>query len=115
MSSFLATIVDYGVLFSLVEIFKVWYVIAVATGSFLGAVVNFVLNRYWAFRAAHSYWHHQALRYTISSGLSLVLNTGGVYVVTEYIGLHYALSVVVVSILVGVLVNFPMQRFFVFK
>jgi putative flippase GtrA len=111
----IATGVDFALLFLLTEAFGVWSVVAVALGALAGAITNFLLNRYWSFRAAHDYWRAQAFRYALSSAGSLVLNTAGVYAVTEGLRIHYAISVGVVSILVGVLFNFPLHRYWVFR
>jgi putative flippase GtrA len=115
VSSALATGADFGLLFLLTEGLRVWYVAATAAGAFIGAVVNFLLNRHWSFEATHGPIHHQALRYTVVSGGSLVLNAGGVWLVTELGHIHYAISVVIVSIAVGVLFNYPLQRHFVYR
>jgi putative flippase GtrA len=114
-SSAVATGSDFGLLFLLTEHFHVWYVIATACGAFTGALVNFLLNRYWTFKAAHDEIHHQALRYALVSGGSLLLNTGGVWLLTESTHLHYSISVILVSTLVGFFFNYPLQRHFVFK
>src|SRR5271156_2479783 len=79
----LATFVDFGLVFGLVEIFHVWYVVATATGAFAGAVTNFLLNRHWSFRATNRGWEGQAFKYALVSGGSLALNTGGVYLSTD--------------------------------
>jgi putative flippase GtrA len=115
VASFVATCFDYGVLFSLSELAHVWYVIAVACGALAGAGSNFILNRHWAFQATHAKVHKQAWKYTQVSAGSLILNTGGVYLVTEYLHIHYAISVVIVSLVVGFAFNFPLQRAYVFK
>lgn len=115
ISSAIATGVDYVLLFSLVEIFQLWYVLATALGALAGAVTNFAFNRHWSFRATHRQWHAQAVRYSLVSAGSLILNSGGVWMVTEYSGIHYSFSVIGVSIGVGVLFNFPMHRSYVFK
>lgn len=114
-SSTLATLADWGVLFGLVEVFHVWYVLAVAIGALVGAITNFVINRHWSFRATHRKWHGQALRYSVASGLSMILNTAGVYLLTDFMKMHYSISVFAVSILVGVLFNYPLHRFYVFR
>jgi putative flippase GtrA len=115
VASLAATVFDYGTLFLLAEVFHVWYVIATAAGAFAGAISNFIINRHWSFNAAHQQWGPQAFRYTLASIGSLLLNTGGVYLVTEYCHIHYAFSVIVVSLLVGFLYNYPLYKFFVYK
>lgn len=120
LTSLTATLVDFGLVFGLTELLHVWYVASVAIGAGAGAVVNFLLNRAWAFRHAdpNSAWAHalrvQALRYALVSTGSLLLNAGGVWLVTETFQIPYGFSVVGVSLLVGFFFNFPLQRRFVF-
>jgi len=111
----IATAADWGLLFGLVEFFHVWYVVSVAVGAIGGAVTNFLLNRHWSFEATHRHWRGQAFRYSLASILSVLLNTGGVYALTEWYRIHYSISVFVVSFAVGILVNFPLHRYFVFR
>jgi putative flippase GtrA len=115
VSSIAATLIDYGVLFSLTEVFHVWYVISTAAGALAGAIANFLLNRHWSFEATYDSAHQQAGRYALISGISLLLNTGGVWAMTEYFKIHYSISVVSISILVGLFFNFPLQRGYVFR
>lgn len=115
VSAALATLVDYALLFSLVEIVHVWYVFAVALGALAGATTSFLLNRHWSFEAADGPWGGQARRYALISGASLILNTGGVWFFTDSLGLRYYESVLLVSISVGFLFNYPMHRFYVFE
>jgi putative flippase GtrA len=114
VAAFAATCADFGLLFGLVEILHVWYVLATALGAAAGAMTNFLLNRYWSFEADDQAWHGQALRYAFVSAGSLLLNTWGVFAVTEGLRIHYAVSVIIVSIVVAVAYNFPLQRYFVF-
>jgi putative flippase GtrA len=111
----IGTAADFGLLFLLTEIFGVWYVASTAIGALAGAVTNFFLNRHWSFNAAHRKAHHQAIRYSIVSGISLLLNAGGVWALTESTHLHYGYSVFLVSITVGVFFNFPLHRYFVYR
>ncbi len=119
VASVVATVVDFGSLVFLVEVGRVWYVGATAIGAFLGAVTNFSLGRWWVYRGGFnpvlSSGHKQAVKYALVSGGSLLLNSGGVYLLTDLLGFQYAVSKAIVSLLVGVFFNFPMQRSFVFR
>jgi putative flippase GtrA len=115
ISSAVATVADWSVLFGLVEVLQVWYVVAVAIGAIVGAITNFVINRHWSFRATHGKWQKQAVRYSLASALSAALNTAGVYAMTDWLKVHYSISVLAVSIVVGILFNYPLHRFFVFR
>lgn len=115
VSSAVASAADFVVLFGLVEVLHVWYVAATAIGALVGAISNFVMNRHWSFEATHARWYRQAFRYALISLISMILNSGGVWAVTERFQIHYSISVFVVSALVGIFFNFPMHRYFVFK
>ena len=114
VASFLATVVDLSVLFFLTEVLSVYYVISVALGALSGAVLNFTLGRHWSFQAKEGGVHQQAFRYFLVSFGSLLLNTGGVALLTETLGIHYGFSKAIVALIVGILFNYPLQRFYVF-
>jgi putative flippase GtrA len=115
IASLAATAVDFGTLFLLTEHFGVWYVYSTGAGAALGAVTNFLLNRYWSFEAGHIEWGPQALRYGLVSAGSLGLNMLGVYAFTAGTGLKYGVSKIITAVLVGLLFNFPLHRRYVFK
>jgi len=114
-SSVIATLADFTTLVALVEMLGLWYVTATAIGALVGAVVNFMLGRHWSFVALQGRIEHQIFKYSIISGLSLLLNTLGVYVFTDLVGLKYTLSKLIVAGLVGIFFNFPLHRSFVFR
>ena len=114
IASLAATVADFSSLVLLVEICRVWYVVATAIGALVGAVVNFFLGRQWSFMADHESVRVQAVRYAAVSGGSLLLNSSGVYLFTHYLSIHYTLSKAITALLVGVLFNFPLHRRFVF-
>ncbi len=114
VASLTATLVDFGSLVFLVEVGGVWYVAATAIGAFLGAVVNFILGRHWSFTAEKESVRGQAIRYPAVAAASLVLNSLGVYLLTEYLDIYYVISRVITAFLVGLLFNFPLHRRFVF-
>ena len=115
LASLTATIVEYTTILLWTEVFHQFYVFGVAIGAAMGATTNFLINRHWSFKAANVPVGHQALRYTLVSAGSLLLNTGGVYLITENFHIHYMLSVMGVGLLVGFVYNYPLQRFFVYK
>jgi len=114
-SSFMATGIDMAVMIFCTEILGIYYVTSTAIGAFCGAMVSFFLGRNWAFRRKDGGLTGQAIRYLITSGLSLVLNTAGVWFITEFLGCQYIVSKVIVSIIVGIFFNFFMFRYFVYK
>ena len=110
-----ATALDFMICVLLVELFAVWYVAASATGALYGALANFLLGRHWCFDASDGAVFNQASRYFLVSATSLMLNTSGVYLLTDVFAFHYMTSKTLVAISVAVFFNFPLQRNFVFK
>ena len=115
IASLAATLVDFSSLICLVEVGHVWYVAATAIGAFLGALVNFFLGRHWSFVAEHDSVRGQVARYAAVSTGSLVLNSYGVYFLTETFGIYYVISKVISAVFVGLCFNFPLHRCFVFR
>lgn len=93
----------------------VWYVYAQIVGAVFGAIINFLLGRYWAFQSKEDKISNQAFRYALVSTGSLILNTAGLYLLTECSPLAPAPSKVIIGILVAVTYNYLMQKKFVFR
>lgn len=111
-----ATVADYSTLVLLVEVFRVYYVRATACGALAGALLNFTLNRTWAFdHDNHAPLLTQALQYALVSGGSLFLNTGGVFLLTEFLNFRYLVSKIIVSLCVAFLWNYPLHKALVFR
>ncbi len=115
MAAFLGTAVDYAIFFILKDVFDIWYVYANIVGATFGAITNFLLGRYWAFDSKTDKITHQAFRYALVSAGSLLLNTAGLYLLTEYTALNSTISKVIAGILVAVTYNYLMQKYFVFR
>lgn len=115
VAAVIATTFDFVCLILLVELFAVWYVAATAIAAFVGAVINFLLGRHWSFLASDDFWHKQAIRYFWVALGSLLLNTFGVYALTEALELQYIVSKTLTAIFVGIAFNYPLHRYYVFK
>jgi len=108
------TAVDFLVMIGAVEGFGVGAVAGTAMGAAVGAVTNFLLGRYWTYRARRSPVGSQVIRYALVSAGSLGLNAFGEYVFVTRLGVQYVFGRVITAIIVSNLWNYPMQRFFVF-
>ena len=114
MTAATATTFDFVVLTVLVELCSVYYVSAVALASSAGGILNYILNRKWAFRSDATI-HGEAFRYLLVSGGSLAWNTFLVWLLTEFASLRYLVSKVIVVAFIGVLWNYPLHRYWVFS
>lgn len=114
LTAAIATLVDFLVLIILVERLGMYYVSAVALGAGCGGFVNYVLNRRWTFQSS-SAWTSEASRYFFVSAGGLGWNTLLVWLLTEYTTGMYFISKVMTVLLVGLLWNYPLQRYWVFR
>lgn len=115
LAGIIAYSADFTVLIILTEAFSLWYVASNAIGSFVGALINFLLSSYWAFSGSKNSLKNQMFKYAIVSSGSLLLNTLFVYLLTDFLNFDYKLSKLLTAILVGSVYNFLLMRNFVFK
>ncbi len=111
----IATAVDYSLFLILSELVHVWYLLASFTGLIIGGVTAFVLQRNWTFKKKDGKLSKQAIRYLLVWGASIVLNTAGLYLAVEFVGMQSIIAKITVSIIVGLGFNFLMNKHFVFK
>ena len=114
ISAAVATAVDFAIMIACKSGLGMTPAMATAVGSLFGAVISFTLGRHWVFQQAHGDIRGQALRYAFVSTLSLIFNSLGEKLFVS-LGLEYILARVVLSVVVGMLWNFPMHRYFVFR
>ena len=114
-ASLAASLSDFLMTMLLVQVCKVNVVMAAATGTVTGGIVNFLIGRHWVFNAGDEKAVRQLWKYALVWTGNLFLNTGGVYVFACLAGLHYVISKVAVSLLVAFLYNYPLQKNFVFS
>ena len=128
-SAQLATILDFMVTFILSSLFGVYYVLASFIGSLTGGIFNCILNSRWVFPHNGVRKKHVALKYMLVWGTSILLNTGGTFLCTEWLKRRHSLQIlmgdnidqiyivgkIIVAVMVAVLWNYTMQRYFVFS
>ena len=128
-SSQIASATDFLVTILLVKLFGIYYVYATFTGSVCGGIVKCIINYKWTFKSKECKKRHVMVKYLLVWIGSILLNTWGIYFMTEtisknpwvqetlkhYIDDLFVFSKIVVSLLVGFLWNYNMQRVFVYK
>lgn len=114
-ASLVASGVDFMMTILAVELAGLWYVTGAVVGTVSGGVTHFSLGRTWVFQASDKTIPTQFLKYFMVWNGSLVLNASGVYVVTQYGGVNYIYSKVLVSLFVGFSYNYIIQKKYVFR
>ncbi len=115
ISSSVASFTDYLITIFLVSFFRVDVVIASTTGTVCGGVLNFLIGRNWVFQSRKRKVSQQAARYGLVWTGNLLLNTGGMYLLTKILHIHYVIAKLFVSLIVGFFYNYTLQKRYVFK
>lgn len=119
-SSLSATGVDYAVTAILFQFCSVGYVWSALFGAMCGGLFNGIVNYEWTFRGTSRSKRSVAVRYLIVWAGSIVLNTLGVILLAPLFSSNVRLgslmsAKVIVSILVGCLWNFLLQKNWVYR
>lgn len=115
LSSVAATVSDFTVVVMLVDYtlgLQPWT--ATFLGCVVGGVINFTINRAWAFGVKGPV-AGQASRYTFTSGSSALLNSGGVGLLLLLPALDYRIAWIIARVAVFLFWNYPLNREWVFS
>jgi putative flippase GtrA len=93
----------------------VFYPVSIVLSGFIGAVVNFTVNKYWTFNAKAEPTDKQLQRFVWMVVGSVILKSGGTYLLTQLIGFNYKWSRLMVDLMVSLGFNFPLQKYWVFN
>lgn len=86
-----------------------------AISGSLGAIVNFLINRYWSFGNTKTSLGSQLWKFIIVVLGSISLKSLGIYILVDIWQWHFLLSKLLVEIIVSLGFNFTLQKFWVFK
>jgi putative flippase GtrA len=87
-----ATLVDFGLLFSLTEFFNLWYFYSAAVSYLAGMITNYTLNKYLNFRNRSKRLIPQFGLFAAVASVGLILNQIILYALVEFAGLWYILA-----------------------
>jgi len=114
IASILGSAADYLVTIMLASWLNIYYVLANLIGNISGGIMQFLISRKWAFHAEDGKMNGQMIRFALVFAGSLILSAGGVFLLTNYLHVHYVISKTIISILLGVTYNYFLQKKFVF-
>jgi putative flippase GtrA len=115
VTSLITTSLDFATLASLASGLGVNYVLATWLGTVVGSLANFLINKYWAFDARDTPGMAELPRFVLVQVAASAFHTGGVWLLTRHVGLHYLESKLITALAVYLLWNYPLNRFFVFR
>lgn len=107
---------NFVILYVLTEKFGFWYLWSNTISFIVAGTMNFVFNKFWTFnneikgKAAFT----QLIKFLIVMVSGILINTGILYVLTEFFGIYYLLSWVFSTGIVTFW-NYGLNRFWTFK
>ncbi len=111
-----ATVCDMSILIFCQEILHLDLRASAFIGAFCGGAVAFLMGRNWTYINKEGQISSQGIKFLAVWGGSVLLNTFGVYFFAETLQVgHYTIAKILTASMIGVLYNFPMQRYFVFR
>lgn len=115
LSAFLGGAFDYCVMIFCTEYLHIHYTLSIVIGGILGAVVNFLINKYWTYNDDSKNIQTQLFKFYLVVAGSIMLKTLGTYIFTEALYFDYKISRIIVDLFVSIGFNFTLQKFWVFK
>jgi len=111
----IGTLINIGILYSLTEFFKVYYLISAILAFIVAATSNFFLNKVWTFKEGvkESILKKYLLFFGVSI-IALVVNLFFLYVFTEYFGIYYIVSQII-AIGIALIINFLGNKIWTFN
>ncbi|KRT13820.1 polysaccharide biosynthesis protein GtrA [Pedobacter ginsenosidimutans] len=118
VSAFSGGVTDYGLMILLTEWLHIHFTISILISGTVGGMVNFCINRYWAFKTDDGYCSStsgQLIRFfTVVLG-SISLKSAGTYLLHRSLNLDYKLGRLLIDSIVSYGFNYPLMKYWVFK
>ena len=118
VSAFSGGVTAYGLMVLLTDWFHIHFTISILISGTLGGIVNFCINRFWAFKSIdgyHSSTSGQLIRFfTVVLG-SISLKSAGTYLLHSSLNLDYKLGRLLIDSIVSYGFNYPLMKYWVFK
>jgi putative flippase GtrA len=118
-SAFICGMCDYVIMILLTELAGLHYTVSIAVACTLGAIMNFSVNKIWTFSSKSNAYKfslpQQLWRFLFVVVSSIGLKMLGTYLLTQFMHIDYKISRIVTDMLVSVLYNYMLQRYWVFK
>lgn len=114
-SAFIGGLVDYGIMILCTELLGIHYTVSIIISGLIGAVVNFSINRKWTYQAQNGAINIQLVKFTLVVLGSVLLKSGGTYLITNLINLDYKISRIITDLIVSLAFNYTLQTYWVFN
>ncbi len=93
-----AALVLLVILYISTDVFHIWYLASSVIAFACAFLTSFTLHKFWTFRDRHvGRLPKQVASHLVVGGINLLLNTAFLFVLVEYVRIHYLLSQILVS------------------
>jgi putative flippase GtrA len=114
IGSIVGSAADFGVTVLCTELGLSWYLISSVMGNCAGGFFQFALSKRWIFKTSKSGIPVQLLKYLFFFLGNIALAATGIYLFTRFLHIHYIVSKLLSSVILGLTYNYYMQKYFVF-
>jgi putative flippase GtrA len=111
---FVSFVVDFSLTYACKEWLHWDKYLANTIGFLVSSVLNFMLNRIWAFDSKDERVTKQAALFAIATVSGLFLGNGMVYLFADYIGINFYIAKLM-SVGIMMIWNFSVNHFIIFK
>lgn len=115
LSAFIGGMTDLGIYTFCYKILHLSAPLSNVVSGSLGAIVNFLINRYWSFNSTETSVGCQLWKFVIVVLGSIMLKSLGIHYFVDVWGWHFLFSKLLVELIVSLGFNFTLQKFWVFK
>ena len=108
-------VINLFILYTLTELFSVYYLISAIIAAFISATCNFMINKTWTFKEdiEEKFWQ-KYLKFGIVWITVISISLGILYLLTEYLHLYYLVSQIIALTVVG-FISFLAHKIWVFE
>jgi putative flippase GtrA len=111
-SSLIGVVVELGLVILLVQVFHAFYLFAAVAAGVFYAVLNFFINRRWAFRTRHAAPWPQFGRHVVVFGVGMAIGSALLWLLVGGLHVPYPAGWAIGGALCFLGWTFPMHRFF---
>ncbi|WP_412468356.1 GtrA family protein [Pedobacter sp. KLB.chiD] len=118
VSAFSGGVTDYGLMILLTEWLHIHFTISILISGTLGGIVNFCINRFWAFKSNDGYsrsTRSQLFRFFSVVLGSILLKSAGTYLLQQSLRIDYKIGRLLTDSIVSYGFNYPLMKYWVFK
>ena len=118
VAAFLGGITDYGVMILLTEVFKYHFTFSILISGSVGAIINFSINRFWAFKNQSGYSNHinnQLFKFALVVLGSISLKSSGTLILHAVFQFDYRIGRLITDSFVSYGFNYPLIKYWVFR